>query len=101
MISTIQRCYLLTVSVLLHPLILRWTSGVWMLPCLVPRKGFMLPTGLAIVGVSEKVQYQIQNVSRRPGDTYLGCGYFDFANMINANEGGYFPYTPLPLCFVV
>ena len=58
------------------------------------QKGFMLPTGLAIVGVSEKVQYQIKNVSRRPGDTYLGCGYFDFANMITANEGGYFPYTP-------
>lgn len=58
------------------------------------QKGFMLPTGLAIVGVSEKVQYQIQNVARRPGDTYLGCGYFDFANMITANEGGYFPYTP-------
>ena len=58
------------------------------------QKGFMLPTGLAIVGVSEKVQYQIKNVSRRSGDTYLGCGYFDFANMITANEGGYFPYTP-------
>ena len=58
------------------------------------QKGFMLPTGLAIVGVSEKVQYQIKNVSRRPGDSYLGCGYFDFANMITANEGGYFPYTP-------
>ncbi len=58
------------------------------------QKGFMLPTGLAIVGVSEKVQYQIQNVSRRPGDTYLGCGYFDFANMIAANDSGYFPYTP-------
>ena len=58
------------------------------------QKGFMLPTGLAIVGVSEKVQYQIQNVVRRPGDTYLGCGYFDFANMITANDGGYFPYTP-------
>ena len=58
------------------------------------QKGFMLPTGLAIVGVSEKVQYEIKNVSRRSGDTYLGCGYFDFANMITANEGGYFPYTP-------
>ncbi len=58
------------------------------------QKGFMLPTGLAIVGVSEKVQYQIKNVSLRRGDTYLGCGYFDFANMITANEGGYFPYTP-------
>ena len=58
------------------------------------QKGFMLPTGLAIVGVSEKVLYQIKNASLRPGDTYLGCGYFDFAHMAKANDDGYFPYTP-------
>ena len=58
------------------------------------QKGFMLPTGLAIVGVSEKLLYQIKSASLRPGDTYLGCGYFDFAHMAKANDDGYFPYTP-------
>lgn len=58
------------------------------------QKGFMLPTGLAIVGVSQKVMYQMHNLSRRPGDTYLGCGYFDFRHMATANDAGYFPYTP-------
>jgi len=58
------------------------------------QKGFMLPTGLAIVGVSERVLYDIKNVSTRDADTYLGCGYFDFHYMAETNKTGYFPYTP-------
>ena len=58
------------------------------------QKGFMLPTGLAIVGVSERVLYDIKNVSTRDADTYLGCGYFDFHHMAETNKTGYFPYTP-------
>ncbi len=58
------------------------------------QKGFMLPTGLAIVGVSERVMYDIKTSTNRAGDTYLGCGYFDFSHMAAANQTGYFPYTP-------
>ena len=58
------------------------------------QKGFMLPTGLAIVAVSERVLYEIKNVSTRDADTYLGCGYFDFHYMAETNKTGYFPYTP-------
>ncbi|MDB2391158.1 aminotransferase class V-fold PLP-dependent enzyme [Alphaproteobacteria bacterium] len=58
------------------------------------QKGFMLPTGLAIVGVSERVLYEIKNVSTRDADTYLGCGYFDLHYMAETNQTGYFPYTP-------
>ena len=58
------------------------------------QKGFMLPTGLVIVGVSERVLYDIKNVSTRDADTYLGCGYFDFHYMAETNRTGYFPYTP-------
>ena len=57
------------------------------------QKGFMLPTGLAIVAVSERVLYEIKNVSTRDADTYLGCGYFDFHYMAETNKTGYFPYT--------
>jgi len=58
------------------------------------QKGFMLPTGLAIVAVSERVLYEIKNVSTRDADTYLGCGYFDFHHMAETNKTGLFPYTP-------
>ena len=58
------------------------------------QKGFMLPTGLTIVGISERILYEIKSTALRRGDTYLGCGYFDFANMLAANATGYFPYTP-------
>jgi len=58
------------------------------------QKGFMLPTGLAIVAVSQKLLYSIKNSANRRGDSYLGCGYFDFAQMLAANSTGYFPYTP-------
>jgi alanine-glyoxylate transaminase/serine-glyoxylate transaminase/serine-pyruvate transaminase len=51
------------------------------------QKGFMLPTGLAIVCVSEKA-LGAGRTARLPR-----C-FFDFADMIKANAQGYFPYTP-------
>lgn len=51
------------------------------------QKGFMLPPGLSILAVSEKamVASGVAN-SRR--------AYFEFGDMVAANEKGYFPYTP-------
>lgn len=51
------------------------------------QKGFMLPTGLAIVGVSQKA------LEAHSTSTSLRC-FFDFDDMIRANKTGYFPYTP-------
>ncbi|MFO1060021.1 MAG: aminotransferase class V-fold PLP-dependent enzyme [Dongiaceae bacterium] len=51
------------------------------------QKGFMLPTGLALVGVSEKAMAAAAAGGARR------C-YFDFATMARANRDGYFPYTP-------
>jgi alanine-glyoxylate transaminase/serine-glyoxylate transaminase/serine-pyruvate transaminase len=51
------------------------------------QKGFMLPTGLAIVATSPK--------ALEAGKTAkLHRCYFDFADMARANKDGYFPYTP-------
>ncbi len=51
------------------------------------QKGFMMPTGLAIVGVSDK--------ALAAGRT-AACtrGFFDFADMAKSNDDGYYPYTP-------
>src|ERR1700689_766015 len=51
------------------------------------QKGFMLPAGLAFLGVSQKALAAI------PGAKSKRC-YFDLADMITANAAGYFPYTP-------
>jgi alanine-glyoxylate transaminase/serine-glyoxylate transaminase/serine-pyruvate transaminase len=51
------------------------------------QKGFMLPTGLAIVAVSQKA-LEAAKSAKCPR-----C-FFDFADMIRANKDGYFPYTP-------
>ena len=51
------------------------------------QKGFMLPTGLAIVAVSPKALAAYES-ARCPR-----C-YFDFGDMMRANKDGYFPYTP-------
>ena len=46
----------------------------------------MLPTGLAIIGVSQKALNQCND---------LICRFvFDFKDMMKFNEMGYFPYTP-------
>ena len=51
------------------------------------QKGFMLPTGLGIIGVSEKA------LAARESAT-LPRTYFSFDDMIAANDNGFFPYTP-------
>jgi alanine-glyoxylate transaminase/serine-glyoxylate transaminase/serine-pyruvate transaminase len=51
------------------------------------QKGFMLPAGLAIVGVSEKALEAAKTA------LCARC-YFDFADMIRTNKDGFFPYTP-------
>jgi len=51
------------------------------------QKGFMLPAGLAILGVSEKA------IEASKSAKCVRC-FFDFNDMINTNKDGYFPYTP-------
>ena len=51
------------------------------------QKGFMLPTGLGIIGVSEKALAARESAA-------LPRTYFSFDDMIAANDNGYFPYTP-------
>ncbi len=51
------------------------------------QKGFMLPTGLAIVGVSARAM-------EARGRAGLPVCFFDYAQMAEANAQGYFPYTP-------
>lgn len=51
------------------------------------QKGFMLPTGLAMVGVSQKA-LATGATAKCPR-----C-FFDFADMIKTNKDGWFPYTP-------
>ncbi len=51
------------------------------------QKGFMLPTGLAIVAASPKALAAAKTAKCRR------C-FFDFADMIRTNKDGYFPYTP-------
>ncbi|MEX3008438.1 L-aspartate--glyoxylate aminotransferase BhcA [Hoeflea sp. TYP-13] len=51
------------------------------------QKGFMLPTGAAIVGVSQKA-LKAMETARCPR-----C-YFDFRDMLGSNANGGYPYTP-------
>ena len=51
------------------------------------QKGFMLPAGLSMLGVSEKALEAAKAASMRR------C-YFDFADMMKVNDDGFFPYTP-------
>jgi alanine-glyoxylate transaminase/serine-glyoxylate transaminase/serine-pyruvate transaminase len=51
------------------------------------QKGFMMPTGLAILCVSEKA-LQAGASARLPR------GFFDYRDMAKSNAQGYFPYTP-------
>ncbi len=51
------------------------------------QKGFMLPTGLAIVAASQKA-LAAHKTAKCPR-----C-FFDFSDMIRTNKDGYFPYTP-------
>ncbi len=51
------------------------------------QKGMMLPAGLGIACVSQKALGQMK-------DATCTKAYFDFADQIKTNEGGYFSYTP-------
>jgi len=51
------------------------------------QKGFMLPAGLAILCVSEKALEATKSAKLRRA-------YFEFSDMIRANNDGFFPYTP-------
>jgi len=51
------------------------------------QKGFMLPTGLGILAVSNKA------LEAAKSSKMQRC-YFSFADMIKNNDNGYFPYTP-------
>ena len=55
------------------------------------QKGFMLPTGLAIVGVSEKAL-------AKSAEAQLYRTFFSFEDMVAMNDNGYFPYTPNTIC---
>ena len=57
------------------------------------QKGFMMPAGLAFLGVSRKALAAMPTAKSRR------C-YFDLADMQKANASGYFPYTPaLPMLY--
>ena len=51
------------------------------------QKGFMLTTGMAILGVSQKALAAMETAE-------LPRTFFDFRDMMNANASGGFPYTP-------
>ena len=51
------------------------------------QKGFMLTTGMAILGVSQKAVAAMESAT-------LARAYFDFRDMLKANASGGFPYTP-------
>ncbi|MEO0428525.1 MAG: aminotransferase class V-fold PLP-dependent enzyme [Pseudomonadota bacterium] len=51
------------------------------------QKGFMLPAGIGILGVSDKA------LDARTTATLPRC-YFSFDDMMKVNDDGYFPYTP-------
>jgi alanine-glyoxylate transaminase / serine-glyoxylate transaminase / serine-pyruvate transaminase len=51
------------------------------------QKGLMLPAGMGVTCVSQRA-LEISKTAKSPR-----C-YFDYADMVNANATGYFPYTP-------
>lgn len=51
------------------------------------QKGLMMPAGLGMLGVSQKAMTASKTATMRR------C-YFDFADQLKHNAGGYFPYTP-------
>ena len=53
------------------------------------QKGFMLPTGLGILAVSEKALQA--NKAQQPR---MNRCFFSFEDMIKTNDLGFFPYTP-------
>ncbi len=51
------------------------------------QKGFMMPAGLSMLGVSEKA------LEAHKSGRMARC-YFSFEDMLKMNDDGYFPYTP-------
>ncbi len=51
------------------------------------QKGFMLPAGLSMLGVSQRALEASKT-------TTMNRCYFDFVDMIKVNDDGFFPYTP-------
>ncbi|MCH9808686.1 MAG: aminotransferase class V-fold PLP-dependent enzyme [Alphaproteobacteria bacterium] len=64
--------------------------GAWGVDCCVSgsQKGFMLPTGLGILAVSQKALEANKQNGR------MNRCFFSFEDMIKTNDLGYFPYTP-------
>ncbi len=65
--------------------------GAWGVDCCVSgsQKGFMLPTGLGILAVSDKALEA--NKAQQPR---MNRCFFSFEDMIKTNDLGFFPYTP-------
>lgn len=65
--------------------------GEWGVDCCVSgsQKGFMLPTGLGILAVSQKALDANKTLNGR-----MNRCFFSFEDMIKTNDMGYFPYTP-------
>lgn len=65
--------------------------GAWGVDCCVSgsQKGFMLPTGLGILAVSQKALDINKTVNGR-----MNRCFFSWEDMIKTNDQGYFPYTP-------
>ena len=65
--------------------------GEWSVDCCVSgsQKGFMLPTGLGILAVSQKALDANKALNGR-----MNRCFFSFEDMIKTNDLGYFPYTP-------
>jgi alanine-glyoxylate transaminase / serine-glyoxylate transaminase / serine-pyruvate transaminase len=65
--------------------------GEWGVDCCVSgsQKGFMLPTGLGILAVSQKALDANKTLNGR-----MNRCFFSFEDMIKTNDLGYFPYTP-------
>lgn len=61
----------------------------WGVDCSIAgsQKGFMLPAGLGILGMSEKALARVASVT-------TPRSYFDLRPMRDQNARGYFPYTP-------
>ncbi len=65
--------------------------GEWRVDACVSgsQKGFMLPTGLGILAVSQKALDANKSLNGR-----MNRCFFAFEDMIRTNDQGYFPYTP-------
>ena len=65
--------------------------GEWGVDCCVSgsQKGFMLPTGLGILAVSQRALEANKSLNGR-----MNRCFFSFEDMIKTNDQGYFPYTP-------